>query len=123
QSASSHPAHRASAYKSALQHLRVKAQGKIRGSVNLWSLIAAPTVEDDLHVGPEPAVAEQLGQASRVERDFAVDNINRITGVTKERAAPSLCRELGGRRVSPMTATNIAEIKARHAEQRKKWGD
>lgn len=124
QSASINPLHRPAVYKSAIEHLRIKMQGQIRPSVSLWAFANTPSTEDcvpDESLAPTED-AHELG-GTKIGQEKTADAINRVTGVAKDQRSASTYEDVMARPKAPLTDQQIAEIKARHNEQRKKWGD
>lgn len=118
------PRHRPDVYKSAIEHLRIKMEGGIRASVSIWSIAITLGLEDS---APEPVVDSGVDEPPlperKIEREPLVDLINRVTGVTKDGVQSTPPEVVAARPRAPLTEQQIAEIKARHRELRKKWGD
>lgn len=124
QSASVNPLHRPAVYKSAIEHLRIKMQDDIRPSVSLWAFASTPSAERRAPV--ESLVpADDRGELpeTKIKQESTVDAINRVTGVEKNARSVSTYEDVMARPKAPLTDQQIAEIKARHNELRKKWGD
>lgn len=123
QSASVSPLHRPDVYKSAIDHLRIKMRGGVRPSVSLWAFAITPSAE---HRVPDESLAPAKDKHSLSEKDSrqeaTADAINRVTGVAKDKRSASTYEEVMARPKASLTDKEIAEIKARHNELRKKWG-
>jgi hypothetical protein len=124
QSASINSLHRPAVYKSAIELLRVKMQGSIRPSVSLWAFANTPSTQDYVpNESLAPTVDAHGLSGAKIGQEATADAINRVTGVAKDQRSASTYEDVMTRPKAPLTEQQIAEIKARHNELRKKWGD